>query len=133
MTIGQYPAQWNAYMNSKVDRKGIRALGEAITVCEDNLDNLRSHKKIYFTLAICVMLTLCYLIDIVPPYGLKTMFTVLRVIVSGLILFFIFMATLWNSIEANGILSGKLSMEIALVNAHVDTIHLPPSINSLSN
>lgn len=48
------------------------------------------------------------------------MFTVLRVIVSGLVLFFVFMATLWNSMEANGILAGKLAMEISLRNAESD-------------
>lgn len=94
----------------------VEALNEAIDVCHDNLDKLRSHKKVYFTMALTVMVTLFYLIDMVPPYGLKTMFTVLRVIVSGLMLFFVFMATLWNSIETNGILSGKLAMEISLRN-----------------
>lgn len=95
----------------------VEALNEAIDVCRDNLEKLRSHKTIYFTMALGVMMTLFYLIDMVPPYGLKTMFTVLRVIVSGLVLFFVFMATLWNSIEVNGVLSGKLAMEISLRNA----------------
>lgn len=101
---------------TKDDNGLVEALNEAIDVCHDNLDMLRSHKKVYFTMALTVMVTLCYLIDMVPPYGLKTMFTVLRVIVSGLVLFFVFMATLWNSIETNGILSGKLAMEISLRN-----------------
>lgn len=67
-------------------------------------------------MALAVLMTLFYLIDMVPPYGFQTMFTVLRVVVSGLALFFVVMATLWNSIESNGILSGKLAMEIMLRN-----------------
>jgi len=113
----------NASLNGKsdtVDKTLVAALNEAIDVCKENLEKLRSHKTIYFTMALAVMMTLCYLIDSIPPYGLQTMFTVLRVIVSGLILFFIFMATLWNSIEANGILSGKLAMEMSLRNADVE-------------
>lgn len=120
--IAQNAPQSISNIDPKIDAKGIRALNEAIEVCYFYLKNLRSHKTIYFTFAFGVMMTLFYLIDMVPPYGLKTMFTVLRVIVSGLILFFVFMATLWNSIEANGILSGILAMEIAVLNAHVGTI-----------
>ncbi len=110
------PASSNLSASSSSSDGLFDALTEAIEICEENLVKLRSHKTIYFTMAVAVMMTLFYLIDMVPPYGLQTMFTVLRVIVSGLVLFFMFMATLWNSIEANGILSGKLAMEISLRN-----------------
>lgn len=111
----------NVTSKNEDDNNGLTtALSEAIDICQENLEKLRSHKTIYFTMALAVMLTLFYLIDMVPPYGLKTLFTVLRVIVSGLVLFFVFMATLWNSMEANGILAGKLAMEISLRNAESD-------------
>lgn len=117
VTIQQNVLKTSSKLVFPTDDNGlVEALNEAIDICKENLEKLRSHKTIYFTMALAVMMTLCYLIDMVPPYGLKTMFTVLRVIVSGLVLFFIFMATLWNSIEANGILSGKLAMDIALGN-----------------
>lgn len=117
VTIPQNVEQTTSNLPAANGGNGLaNALTEAIDICQDNLDKLRSHKTIYFTLALTVMMTLCYLIDMVPPYGFKTMFTVLRVIVSGLVLFFVFMATLWNSIETNGVLSGKLAMEIALRN-----------------
>lgn len=117
VTIPENVSGANLNLTHSIDDDGlVAALNEAIAVCEENLEKLRSHKTIYFTMALAVMMTLCYLIDMVPPYGFQTLFTVLRVIVSGLILFFMFMATLWNSIEANGILSGKLAMEIALRN-----------------
>ncbi|XP_037050565.1 putative neutral sphingomyelinase [Bradysia coprophila] len=118
ITLPQSPLPDSSNITFKNEDNGlVTALNEAIDICRDNLEKLRSHKTIYFTMALAVMMTLFYLIDMVPPYGLQTMFTVLRVIVSGLALFFLFMATLWNSMEANGILAGKLAMEISLRNA----------------
>ncbi|KAJ6646463.1 putative neutral sphingomyelinase [Pseudolycoriella hygida] len=117
VTIPENVLELKQNLTSTIENGLIDALTEAIVVCEENLEKLRSHKTVYFSMALAVMMTLFYLIDMVPPYGLQTLFTVLRVIVSGLVLFFIAMATLWNSIEVNGILSGKLAMEISLKNA----------------
>lgn len=109
------PNSSNSHSNAS-ENGLIEALSEAINVCQDNLEHLRSHKTTYFKMAVAVLLILLCSMDMVPPYGLKTMFTVLRIVVSGLLLFLVFMATLWNSIEVNGILSGKLAMEIVLRN-----------------
>lgn len=64
-------------------------------------------------MAILLIIPLFFLIDIYPPFGMGMIFLVMKMLFSGIIIFFIFMATMWNAIERNGILSTKLSMEIA--------------------
>lgn len=91
-----------------------KTLQDCINVCDDSLKRLKSHKRFYFFMAFTVFVVLLFTFDIYPSYGWKTMYLVLKVLLSGLTLFFVFMATLWNSIEYNGVYSGKLAMEMAL-------------------
>lgn len=95
-------------------------LREGIKVCDDILKRLKSDKRCYLIMAFTVFFILMYMIDIYPTYGWKTLYLIVKVIFCGITLFFIFMATLWNSIEHNGILSSKLSMEMALEMAGVE-------------
>lgn len=95
-------------------------LREAISVCEEILKRLRSDRRIYFIMAFTMFVVLLYMIDLNPGYGWKTIFLIVKVLFSGAALFFIFMATMWNSIERNGILSSKLSMETALEMLNVE-------------
>lgn len=67
-------------------------------------------------MALTVFVILFAIMDIVAPYGLKWLFIVVRLLLSGIILFFCGMATLWNAMETNAIVSGKLAMEILLQN-----------------
>lgn len=94
----------------------MKALEESIRICDESLQALESHRKTFILMAIAVVVVLFSFIDIGPPYGFKPIFLIIKIILSGLILFFIFMATIWNVMERHGILSGKLSMEIALKN-----------------
>lgn len=95
-------------------------LQEAIKVCDDILKRLYSDKRIYFMMATTMLVGLLYTIDYTPAYGWKTLYFVIKMIFSGVALFFIFMATMWNSIERNGILSSKLSMEMALQTVNLE-------------
>lgn len=96
-----------------------RTSEEAIHVCEDILKRLRSDKRCYFVFAFTTFIILLYMLDFYPPYGWRTVYLILKIICSGISLFFLFMATLWNSIEHNGILSSKLSMEMSLAMSKV--------------
>lgn len=61
---------------------------------------------------------LLFVIDIItPPYGFQLLYTSFKIFLSILITFFMVMATFWNAIESNGILAGKLAMDISLINA----------------
>uniref|UniRef100_A0A0K8TSH4 sphingomyelin phosphodiesterase n=1 Tax=Tabanus bromius TaxID=304241 RepID=A0A0K8TSH4_TABBR len=92
----------------------IAALNESIAICDDILHKLHNHRIVYLTSALIFSILLFIVIDISPPYGFKLVYLIIKVILSGMIIFCIFMGTLWNIMEKNGILSGKLSMEIAL-------------------
>lgn len=82
-------------------------------MCEQILKRLRSDKNCYFIMAFLLIIPLFFLIDIYPPFGWGMLFLMAKMSFIGIIIFFMFMATLWNSIERNGILSTKLSMEMA--------------------
>lgn len=94
-------------------------LQEAIRVCEDILTRLRSDKRIYFVMAFTMLIVLVYTIDFNPAYGWKIVYFITKFVFSAIALFFVFMATMWNSIERNGILSSKLSMEMALQTVNI--------------
>lgn len=89
-------------------------LREGIIVCEDILKRLRSDRRVYFIMAFTAFVMLLCMIDIYPSYVWKTVYVIVVVLFCGIALFAVFMATLWNSIERNGILSSKLAMEIAM-------------------
>lgn len=88
-------------------------LDEGIEVCEQILKRLRSDKNCYFIMAFLLLIPLFFLIDYRTPFGFGMPFLLVKILFIGIIIFFVFMATLWNSIERNGILSTKLSMEMA--------------------
>lgn len=67
-------------------------------------------------MAIGLIVLLINIVEINPTYGFKTAYMILKFILVGLTLFFIFMASLWNIMEKHGVLAGKLSMEMALGN-----------------
>lgn len=99
-----------------------KILQECINVCDESLNLLRSHKRCYYLMALTTFVILVYTLDIYPPYGWKTMYIIFKVLLSGLVLFFAFMATLWNAIEYNGIYSGKLEMEMAVQGCTYDQL-----------
>lgn len=88
-------------------------LNEGIEVCEQILTRLRSDKNCYFIMALLLLIPLFFFIDYRTPSGFGMPFLLVKILFIGFIIFFVFMATLWNSIERNGILSTKLSMEMA--------------------
>jgi sphingomyelin phosphodiesterase 2 len=94
----------------------ILALRESILICNDSLKKLDSDRRNYWLMAIAVIVVLFNMIEMTAPYGLKTAFLLLKFFLCGVIIFFIFMATIWNIVERHGILSGKLAMEYALRN-----------------
>ncbi|XP_039440252.1 putative neutral sphingomyelinase [Culex pipiens pallens] len=96
------------------DQESILALRESIVICNESLKQLESHRRSYTLMAIAVIVVLLNMIELEAPYGLKTAYLLLKFLLCGFIIFFVFMATIWNVMERHGILAGKLSMEIAL-------------------
>jgi sphingomyelin phosphodiesterase 2 len=105
-----------------VDLDNIKNLKECIATCNHSLKQLDSHRRSYTMYAIGLFVVLINIVEINPTYGFKTAYMILKFILCGLTLFFVFMATLWNIMEKHGILAGKLSMEIMLSNLETNVI-----------
>lgn len=97
------------------------ALSECIRQCDDSLKELQNNRKNYSMAAIAMIVILLNMIELQAPYGLKTIFLVVKILLTALTMFFIVMGTIWNVMERHGILSGKLSMEILLKS--IEKIH----------
>lgn len=89
-------------------------LSESIKLCDQSLSELNSYRKNYFMIAMAIIVVLLNLIEVQAPYGLKTFFVIVKVLIAAVLIFFLFMATIWHGMERHAILSGKLSMEILL-------------------
>lgn len=109
-------AQSEVASNHSMIQENIKNLKECITTCNNSLKMLESHRRSYTMMAIGLGVLLINIVEIDPAYGFKTAYMILKFLLCGLTLFFVFMATLWNIMEKHGILAGKLSMEIALSN-----------------
>lgn len=96
------------------EQETILALRESIVICNESLKQLESHRRSYSLMAIGVIIVLLNMLELEAPYGLKSAYLLLKFLLCGFVIFFIFMATIWNVMEKHGILAGKLSMEIAL-------------------
>lgn len=102
--------------NKTVIKDNIKNLKECITTCNNSLKQLESHRRSYTMFALGLVVILFNIVEIDPRYGFKTAYMILKFLLVGLTLFFVFMATLWNIMEKRSVLAGKLSMEIALGN-----------------
>lgn len=95
-------------------------LEECIELCKEALKSI-SRTKVLYWLGIVILLVLIAISLILPAVLMTrvfdefpTLFGVLRVIFTALMLFCFLMATLWSRIEMHGVLSGKLAMEVSL-------------------
>lgn len=93
------------------------ALEEALTLCDGSLLQLNTDRLLYYSAATVLFVILVVLIEFAPPVGLRTIYLLLKFIVFGVILFCLFMASIWNYMERNGVLQGKKSMEVMLQHA----------------
>lgn len=98
----------------KSEMQTIAVLQECVHLCETSLHKLKTDRILYFSIAIFVTFLLLALVDYSVPSGFKTLYLLLKFVLFGIVLFALFMGSLWNYMERNGILSGKTSMEIKL-------------------
>ncbi|KAH8380299.1 hypothetical protein KR009_009819 [Drosophila setifemur] len=93
------------------------ALHEALALCDASLLQLNTDRILYYSAATFLFVLLVLLVEFTAPVGMRTMFLLLKFIVFGVILFCVFMASIWNYMERNGVLQGKKSMEVMLHHA----------------
>ncbi|XP_023293658.2 putative neutral sphingomyelinase [Lucilia cuprina] len=97
--------------------KSLAIIKEAIELCETHLKKINTDRIIYFTIAAILFASLVVMAEFPVPVGYKTVYLLLKLLVFAIILFCIFMGSIWNLMERNGTLSGKTSMEIKLQNS----------------
>lgn len=81
-------------------------LQKALEICETALGRVGSHRKQYWMISVALLLVLIAVLWV--EWGI----TPLVPFITALMCYMIFMATLWNNMEVNGIIAGKLGMEI---------------------
>lgn len=89
-------------------------LSDCIHLCDETLKLLHAHRTFYLAAAAAAIVVLATIMDASAPYGCRWLFVGMRVALSGVVLFALFMATLWNRMEANAVLGGRTAMQIAL-------------------
>ncbi|XP_039964966.1 putative neutral sphingomyelinase [Bactrocera neohumeralis] len=94
--------------------KRVAVLHESISLCETSLDQLNIDRIFYYSVAVILAFILVVFLEYPSPLGFRTLCIILKLFISGGLLFCIFMGSVWNYMEWNGVLSGKVAMELML-------------------
>ncbi|CAG9766639.1 unnamed protein product [Ceutorhynchus assimilis] len=95
-------------------------LEECIDLCKDALKSIANAKIFYWFIVVfmCIFIICSLVFPAVYTVPVVTdnpiIFSVCRVLLTGLTFFAFLMATLWSPIEMHGVLSGKVAMEVSL-------------------
>lgn len=90
----------------------MKALKESRAVCDAALGRLNQDKRSYWIHSAAFFVTLLCTIGLEAPLSCFKTYNIIRVVVTILLCFTIFMATIWNRMEVNAILTGKLGIEV---------------------
>lgn len=88
-------------------------LCESIEICDVALRRLVFQTRIYWLFSLILLGLLVTTIVTSSPFGYPIIYHILRVVLTGAFCFTVIMALLWNRIEKNAVLAGKLTMEIS--------------------
>lgn len=118
VSVSRQESRLSVKEKEEKSKEDVATIQESIKLCAESLHLLNQNKTVYFILALLSTIILALFIDMHAGFGLWTIYVLIKVGISGTILFFIFMATMWNRLEKNGIMAGKLAMEISLENKY---------------
>ncbi|GLG98580.1 uncharacterized protein GBIM_05207 [Gryllus bimaculatus] len=90
-----------------------QALNEGLLVCNEALQKLARDKYFYWIASCTLFLVLLSICSTSPPYEMHSLYKVFLSLISALMCFTGFMCFIWNRMEVNGIMAGKLAMELA--------------------
>lgn len=85
-----------------------QTLANGISVCEEALMTLKFSGKKYLFYTVSLFLLLLSTVGLSE----RTYIDIPRLIIAAALFYFLFMGTLWNYMEWNGVLSGKKGMQI---------------------
>lgn len=87
---------------------------ECMNVCDEAMRRLSYHRRLYWFLTAFLFCMLFVTIGMDAPFNFTKVYHVLRFFVTAVLCFTLIMATLWNNIEYNAVLAGKLNMDVNL-------------------
>jgi sphingomyelin phosphodiesterase 2 len=90
----------------------MKALKESCAVCDAALERLNRDKQSYWIYSAAFFFTLLCTIGLEAPLSCFKTYNIIRIIVTILLCFTIIMATIWNRMEVNAVLTGKLGIEV---------------------
>lgn len=96
----------------------VDTIREAIILCNQSLVKIASSRTIYLTLALVLLCMLFTFLDVTAYYGLVSIYAVIKLLLTSLVMYFVFMGTIWSKMERNGILSGQVAMQTSLYNKY---------------
>lgn len=92
----------------------ITVLKESVAVCNTATKRLINHKRMYWFITALLFMLLITTVATDAPFDLTILYDIIRTFITILMAFTFIMASLWNMIETNAVLAGKLAMEISL-------------------
>lgn len=87
-------------------------LKESIDVCNIATKRLINQKRCYWFFTAILFVLLITTVATEAPFGQKVVYHIVRVLITCAMGFTFIMATLWNMIETNAVVAGKLAMEL---------------------
>lgn len=87
---------------------------DCMNVCDEAMHRLSYHRRLYWFLTTFLFCMLFITIGIDAPFNFTKVYHLLRFFVTAILCFTLIMATLWNNIEYNAVLAGKLNMDVSL-------------------
>jgi sphingomyelin phosphodiesterase 2 len=107
-----------------VRTENVHALAESVDVCNAALTRLYKDKwsywvcsvALFLTLLCTLLLTLLCTICLEAPFSFFITSSIICIIVTVLLCFTIFMATIWNRMEVNAVRTGKFGIELVRSN-----------------
>lgn len=94
--------------NQQSPEKYINTLEDSINVCKDALSALHYSARKYLIYASSIFLLLLSTVGMAE----RTMVDIPRLLLVGVLLYCLFMGTLWNRMESNSVLAGQKGLEI---------------------
>ncbi|KAJ9601028.1 hypothetical protein L9F63_000763, partial [Diploptera punctata] len=89
----------------------VKTMSESIEVFDKALEKLIQDKRSYWLYSSVLFLTLLSTVGSESTYTFYKTASVVRIIITILLCYTLFMAFIWNRIEVNAILTGKLGMQ----------------------
>jgi hypothetical protein len=92
----------------------VNALQESVAVCNAALAQLKQHKQSYWLYSTALFLLLLCTIGSENPFSYFKTYNIIRIVVTIMFCYTVFMAGIWNRMEVNAVLTGKLGIEVVL-------------------